>query len=189
MRARLSLIFAAVLALLGFVVPATSAAAAPVAYPVTICATLSVSTTTPLVGASITVAGVNFDPNATIKIELESKPWLLATVKSDAQGSFTVTVKLPAGVLGAHLIVAIGGNTQGQASCPADPSQLLHIQGVGGGQTGGGGTGGTNGSGTAFTGIDVLLLVLLAAALLGVGVAINRSGKRRKNAEAEWYLV
>ena len=189
MRARLSLIFAAMLALLGFVVPATSADAAPVGYPVTICATLSVSTTTPLAGASITVSGVNFDPNATIKLELEAKPWLLATVKSNAQGGFTVTVKLPAGVVGAHLIVAIGGNTQSGASCPADPSQLLHIQGLGGGgQTGGGGTG-SNGGGTAFTGVDVLLLVLLAAALLTVGVAVNRSGKRRKHAEAEWYLT
>lgn len=190
MRARLSLIFAAALALLGFVVPATSADAAPVAYPVTICATLSVSTTTPLVGASITVSGVNFDPNATIKLELETKPWLLATVKSNALGSFTVTVKLPAGVFGAHLIVAIGGNTQSGASCPADPSVLLHIQnpGAGGGQ-GGGGTGSGNGGGTALTGVDVLLLVLLAAVLLTVGVAINRSGKRRKLAEAEWYLT
>lgn len=185
MRARLSMIFAAALALLGLVVPATSAGAAPVAYPVTICATLSVSTTTPLAGASIVVAGVNFDPNATIKLELESKPWLLATVKSNAQGAFIVTVKLPAGVVGAHLIVAIGGNTGSGASCPADPSQQLHIQGVGGG----GGTS-NNGGGTAFTGVDVLLLVLLAGMLLAAGVAINRGGKRRKLAEAaEWYPI
>jgi hypothetical protein len=187
MRARLSLLVAVAFALLGLVVPATSAGAAPVAYPATLCPTLSVSTTMPLVGATITVSGVNFDPNATIKLELESKPWLLATVKSDAQGAFTVNVKLPAGVFGSHLIVAVGGTTQRGPGCPVDPSQLLHIQNPG--TSGGNGGGNGNGGGTAFTGVDVLLLVLLAAVLLSVGVAINRSGKRRKQTEAEWYLT
>jgi hypothetical protein len=187
MRVRLSVLLAGVLALLGVLVPASDASAAPRAYPVTICATLSVSTTTPLVGQSIQVSGRNFDPNATIKLELQSKPWPLGSVKSDARGSFDTSVKLPAGVTGGHLIVAVGGNTVHPSECPADPAQLLNIHAAGAGSSNGAGNGvGGNGGGTAFTGVDVLLLVLIAAVLLAAGVALSVSGRRRRQ-RIEWY--
>lgn len=180
MKLRVSWVLALVAMLLGLVaVPATAADAQPVAYPPTICPTLSISTTTPLPGSSMTVSGTNFTPNATIKLELHSPTYVLATVKSSAQGTFTTSVKLPAGVTGNHEITAVGGGAT--ATCPVDPVQILKITppvGPGGGTSG-------NGGGTAFTGVDVLLLVLVAAALLASGVAINRGAKRRK--QAEWY--
>src|SRR4051794_12501960 len=107
LRAILALIVAMTgLALAG---PAAGAAAAPVAYPPTICPTLSVSTTTPLVGEQITVSGINFNPNAHIRIELHTTVYVLANVVSDAAGGFTTKVRLPAGVTGNHLIIAVGG--------------------------------------------------------------------------------
>lgn len=187
-----ALLTAFVAVLFGVLIPATAASAQPHAYPPTICPTVAVSTTTPLEGQSITVSGVNFAPHTKLTLELHTQTYDLGTVTTDAQGTFTTTVKLPAGVSGSHLIVAVGGNI---TSCPADPSAHLDIQGTGqpsgtstssqGAGVGGGSGHGGNGGGTAFTGVDILLLVLIAAGLLGAGVALVRSGKRRK--QVEWY--
>jgi hypothetical protein len=151
-------------------------AASAVAYPPTTCPTLSVSTTTPLAGGTVTVSGSNFAANAHVTLELHTTVYVLAHVTASAAGAFTATVTLPAGVVGSHQIVATGGGSV--PGCPAEPSQVLNIQasGTGAGSGGGGGAGG----GTAFTGVDILLLVAVAAALVGVGFAVNSSGKRRR---------
>lgn len=139
------------------------------AYPASTCATLSVSTTHPQVGASLVVTGAAFAPRATIRLELHTKVYALATVHSDADGAFSTRVTLPAGVHGRHLIVAVGGAV---ASCPADPYQALSIQTGGTTVTGTGSSSGNGG--LASTGLDVALLLLIAALLIGVGVALNR---------------
>jgi hypothetical protein len=174
MRLRAILAFAVAIAGLVLAGPTASAAA----YPPATCPTLSMSTTTPLVGESIVVTGSNFSPNAAIRIELHTKVYVLANVTSDADGAFRATVKLPAGVTGTHLLVAIGGDI-GATGCPTDPLQIVDIQ-VGAGSSAPPAGGSSSGGGTAFTGLDVLALIVGAAVLLAAGVALNRSGKRRR---------
>jgi hypothetical protein len=154
-------------------------AAQAVAYPPTICPTISVSTTTPLAGEAITVTGTNFIPGATVRLELDSSATVLKTVTASASGTFTTQVTMPAGLLGSHTILASGGG--GGPGCPADPIQIVNAHGPGGGGGSLGNGGGTNGGGgTAFTGVDVLLLVLIAGLLVTAGVMLNRGGKRRR---------
>jgi hypothetical protein len=167
--------FRAVLALAAAVIGAlflAPVAAGAAGYPPTTCATLSVSTTHPLPGEQITVSGTNFLPNASVRLELHSKTYDLKTVTTDASGSFTTQVTLPSGVVGTHQIVAATGVP---STCPT-PTITLHIQ-----------KHGTEGStapprgpgGTSFTGVDVLLIILVAVALIGAGMALMRGGKRK----------
>jgi hypothetical protein len=159
------------------VAPATSASAV-VAYPPSVCPTLSISTTTPLAGSSITVSGADFVPGASVRIELHTKVYVLAHVTTSTDGSFSVKVKLPAGVTGDHTIVAIGGTDTGASGCPAHPNQPIVIHDLGGASTSA--NGGSNGGGTAFTGIDILALLAAAAVLLGAGVMLNRRGSAKR---------
>jgi hypothetical protein len=165
-------LFAAAVATLA----APAAAHAAVQYPPTLCASLSVSTTQPLPGEEITVSGVNFLPDASVRLELHSTTYHLKTVTSDGAGTFTTNVKLPDGVFGTHRIVATSGAPTG-STCPSEPFVVIHIQRLG--------TAGSSAStpghhgGTSFTGVDVLLILIAAALLIGVGVALNRGGKRR----------
>jgi hexosaminidase len=154
-----------------FLAPAGADAAG---YPPTTCAMLSVSTTHPLPGEEITVSGTNFLPNANVRLELHSPSYVLKTVTTNGSGSFTTQVKLPNGVFGTHQLVAATG---APSTCPT-PTITLHIQkhGAAGSSAERGGSGG----GTAFTGVDVLLIVLVAALLIGAGVALTRGGKRKR---------
>ncbi len=177
-RAILALVFASV----GLMVAVAPAATAAGPYPPSTCDNLSVSTTTPLEGASITITGENFAPNASIRLELHSAVSTLATVRSDGNGAFSVRVTLPAGVTGTHQIVPVGGLVAG---CP-QKSVTITIQANGG--TNGNGTGGGSNGGTAFTGVDIALLLAIAAGLLGIGVLLNRRSKpARARARARAY--
>jgi hypothetical protein len=171
---RLRAIVALAVCAFGSMLLAPAASAAP--YPPTVCASLSVSTTNPLPGQEITVSGENFIAGASVRLELHTVIYVLKTVDADGAGSFTTTVKLPDGVTGSHTIVAATGAPSG-GDCPTDPLQLIHIQ-TGGGST----SAGPGGGGTSFTGVDVLAMLIGAAALVGVGVALNRSGQRRRAA-------
>ena len=153
--------------------PATAATA----YPPTICASLSVSTTHPRPGEAITVGGLHFRPHASIHLVLRPGSHDLATPRADGTGSFTSRVTMPAGLYGRYMIHATTG-APNAAGCPADPFVIMHAQGYLGGSSPDN-TGGHEG-GTAFTGLDVLLILLAAAVLIGAGVALNRSGKRRR---------
>jgi hexosaminidase len=167
---RLRAIFALAATVFGalLLVPAAAHAAG---YPPTECASLSVSTTHPLPGEEITVSGTNFLPNADVRLELHSKTYVLKTVTTDSSGSFSTQVKLPNGVVGTHQIVAASG---APSTCPT-PTVTLHIQKHG--------TEGSSapppGHGTSFTGVDVLLIVIAAALLIGAGIALTRGGKRK----------
>lgn len=144
-------------------------AGAATAYPPNICPSISVSTTHPLPGERIAVAGVNFTPNSSVRLVLHTPTQLLASVTTNSGGSFSTEVKLPNGVVGDHLLQA----NPHTARCPA--SAMLHIQAAG--------TSGQHG-GTSFTGVDVLLLLLAAAVLIAIGVVVNRGGKRRNSVQS-----
>jgi hypothetical protein len=168
---RLRAIVALAVAAFGSMLLAPAASAAQ--YPTTVCASLSVSTTNPLPGQEITVSGENFIANASVRLELHTTIYVLKTVTADADGAFTTTVKLPDGVTGTHSLVAATGAPSG-GDCPNDPLQLIHIQ------TGGESTSTPGNGGTSFTGVDILAMIVGAGALIGVGVALNRSGQRRR---------
>ncbi|MBN9620294.1 MAG: hypothetical protein J0H43_11280, partial [Actinobacteria bacterium] len=135
------------------------------AYPPGTCATLSVSTTVPLPGESITVTGAHFDPNSTIALKLVPPGTTLTTVHSSSTGTFTTHVTMPSSATGNHDIVAVGGNTAAGPGCPADPAQTLYIQSTGtGGSTGAPASNG-GGGGPAMTGLDIAGLIAAALAL------------------------
>lgn len=179
---KLRAILAAVLTLaaLGFVGSATAAQAAP--YPPSACATLSVSTSTPNVGATITVTGKNFTANASVHLVLRKAGTAtdgtdLTTVTADGNGSFSTHVTMPGGSNeGSYLLLAMSG-APGISDCPADPVQTLSLNAPGNGSPND-----TPGS-TAFTGANIAILLIAAAALVGAGVMLNgRSRTRRPHA-------
>jgi len=173
---RLRAIVALAIAVVASALFAPSATAAA-GYPTTQCPSLSVSTTNPLPGQSITVSGVNFTPNASVRLELHTTVYVLKTVTADDQGAFTTSVTLPDGVVGSHEIVAATG-APNISGCPGNPVVVIHIQ-TGGSSSS---TGGHHG-GTSFTGVDVLAMLVGAAVLIGAGVVFNRGGRRRTYAD------
>ena len=178
MRLRAIVALAAAILAAVFFSPAAQSSASPRAldYPPTTCpGSLSVSTTHPLPGETITVTGAGFTAGANVHLVMHTKVYDLGTFKADAQGSFTAQVTLPGGVVGRHVILAVSGAANIQ-DCPGVP---IHIQTPGGTSTG---TGGHHG-GNSFTGVDILLILLAAAALLAAGVALNRGGKRRHGSD------
>ena len=178
LRAIVVIAVAATATLLAAPAVAQPALAQPAAvYPPTVCATLSVSTTNPLPGETIGVTGVDFVANAAVRLELHSASHYLKTVRTNARGAFSTSVTLPGGVRGRHLIVATSGVPH-NSTCPGNPFAVLHIQEGATPGTTGAPAGGGHPGGTSFTGIDLLLILLAAAVLIGVGVALNRGGRR-----------
>lgn len=146
------------------------------AYPPTTCpGMLSVSTTHPLPGETITVTGANFTAGAQVHLVMHTTTYDLGTFTANAQGNFTAQVKLPDGVVGRHVVLAVSGAPHIR-QCAGAPIQ---IHGPEGSSTG---TGGHHGN--SNTGVDVLIIVLVAAGLLGAGVALTRGGKRRHGTDA-----
>src|SRR5690606_19615471 len=47
-------------------------------------------------GGDVDISGSGFEPETDVTVTLHSTPMLLATVKTNAQGQFTTTVKIPA---------------------------------------------------------------------------------------------
>jgi len=150
-----------------FVTPAMQAQA----YPPTTCpGMLSLSTTTPLAGETITVTGADFTPGAQVHLVMHSNVYDLGTFTANGQGAFTAQVTLPSGVVGVHVISA----TSGAPHINQCPGVQIHIHAPGGQSSGPGGHHGTSG-----TGVDVAIILLVATGLLGIGFALARGGKRR----------
>ncbi|MGI8677099.1 MAG: hypothetical protein ACR2LX_00135 [Jatrophihabitans sp.] len=184
------------IALAGIALALFGPAPSAVAYPVATCSTLSVSTTTPNPGETITVTGNNFRPNTSVQLVLrahtgssgfvelkglqaDAQDSLLKTVRTDAQGSFSTTVTLPSSATsgGYDLVATTGFETAGQ--CSGSPLVSLTIGAANAGPAGN--NGGTNGGGgTAFTGVNILIMLIVAGALIGTGVALNRRSNSRK---------
>jgi hypothetical protein len=152
--------------------PTAQANAGP--YPPGPClGSISVSTTNPLPGETITVTGSGFAAGSTVHLLMHTTTYDLGTFTANAQGSFVAHVKLPDGVFGKHLIIAAA---VGAHKCPGNPIQ---IQSPGGESTGPGGP-----PGTSFTGTDLLMILLAGGVLIGAGALFLRGGKRRNAAHS-----
>jgi hypothetical protein len=161
-------------------------AAAAATYPPTTCATISVSTTQARPGQTISVTGKEFQANVTVRLYLTpsadypgtvsaAKPAgssvLLASVTTDANGTFSADVTMPLDARGHQILSADGPGKV----CPADPIQINVSAGAGGGSSAPGGGGGP----PAMTGVDVALLIGVALALLAAGVLFTQGGRRK----------
>jgi titin len=124
--------------------------------------TLSLSTTSPAAGASITVSGDGFAPVSEVRITIESEPVLLATVTTNAAGAFSVEVNIPRGMSGTHQIVATGIDPQGSVRVLAT---TIEVRAVGVPDTS------TIDPDTTVRGSDALIL-----AIAGFGIAILTAG-------------
>jgi hypothetical protein len=175
MRLRAVLLFPLTIALMLLGAPVSGALGRPVAYPATSsdCAFISLSTTVPAPGESITVTGQNFNSGGHVRLVLDTGD-VLGRVTADSNGSFTTEVKMPDGVTGQHVIYHRGGKTgQPADGCPRDPS--LDV----GNGANAPGTPGHHG-GTSFTGVDIGMLLGAAAVLIALGLALNRKSRTRK---------
>ena len=170
MRVRAALVLVSGVAATAMMVPAATASAAAPSYPATTCATIYVSTTHPLAGATLTVTGGKFTANAAVTLKIVRPSTVLARVSTNADGSFSTRVTLPDGLTGDRLLTAVGGQS---TTCPVTPVQLA----IQGGSANAAGAPGGNGGGTAFTGVDVAGLVAIALALIGAGVLLNRRSR------------
>jgi LPXTG-motif cell wall-anchored protein len=77
---------------------------------VTLAPAVTMSARNVRVGDEVTVSLTGFAPNSEAIIELHSTPQYLGTVRLDAAGSGSLTVKIPAAEIGDHRIVATGGS-------------------------------------------------------------------------------
>jgi hypothetical protein len=154
-----------------------------VAYPMSPGATIMSSTTTPYVGQTIKVSGVNYCPDEDVDITIGGKH--VATTHTDGNGAFEPQVVVPAPT-GQRVLAGVGAS-----GLSADRDSLMltiragaGVEAVAVGPTGGSGNGAgsAGGSGTgglAFTGTEIALLIALAAALLGGGIGLMYAGRRR----------
>lgn len=92
------------------------AGSAYAAAPYTTSPTVSVSTSNPAVGGTLTITGIDFGANEQVRNELLSDPVTLNVVTADANGAYTTTVTLPAGFRCAHTIRGTGVTTARTAS-------------------------------------------------------------------------
>jgi len=156
-------------AIVGFLLPSSASADDP--YNGGKCASIAVSATVVNPGESITVTGKDFDPNQVVTLTLTPASNGTGVVKhygpvnADSKGAFTLEIVMPLKSTGNQILASDGI----QAGCPADPIQIT--------------IGGTQGGGSqppAHTGVDIALMVGVAAILLAAGVLFTRSGMRRR---------
>jgi hypothetical protein len=173
----LRVLLAACLGAFFFVAVGTSGSiAAPVAAPVAppgcpgvepvTMPTLSISTTTPFAGQTITVAGAAFAPNRALTITLRPKSTVLANVTTAANGAFSTKVTIPANVTGTQTIATSAGASA--AGCPLDPITIQIASVVTTPPT----------SPLGSTGVDVLTAVAVALVLICAGLMLTRGGRR-----------
>jgi LPXTG-motif cell wall-anchored protein len=118
-------------------------------------------------GKTITVTGTGYAPGSTVTLAIYSTPTVLTTVVADANGAFTVTVTVPAGLAaGKHTLVAAGVDDLGNA-------RYVNLEVT---VTSGGGVR------LANTGADVTVPALGGIAVLGLGAGLIVAARRRSNA-------
>ena len=137
-------------------------AAAP--YPPVFCPTISISTTHPFPGETITISGQGFDGVQSLTLVLTPGNVVLGHVATSTAGTFTTHVTLPAGVTGSKVIRADGSGSD----CPVDS---INIQVSSNPPP-------HNPTNLPFTGVDVLTALAIALALIGVGLLLTRGGRR-----------
>lgn len=109
-------------------------------------------------GDKVTVHGTGYAPNTLVSVLVYSTPQVLTTTMTDASGSFTVEVTVPAGLAdGHHTLVAAGADPSGQMRYLTLPITV---------------TGGS--AELAYTGASVLTPALagLGALVLGAGLLL-----------------
>lgn len=141
-----------------------AAATTPAPYPPVFCPTIAVSTTRPYPGETIAITGQGFDGVQSLTLTLTPGDYVLGHVTTTSAGTFSTHVTLPAGVTGNRVIHAEGSGSD----CPVDPIQIL----VSSGTT-------PPGHPLPFTGVDILGALVIALALIGIGVLLSRGGRRR----------
>lgn len=150
-----------------FLAVAGASQAAPCAY--SNCTSVSVSTTNPAVGATITVAGNGFGANDTVDITLHTTTYNLGTATTNSSGSFSTSVTLPAGVSGQHTLTVTDPTT-------SQSNSVVLTIGAAGAPSGGTSTGG----GLSSTGVAVISLGALGVILLAGGAVMLFAGRRRR---------
>ena len=113
----------------------------------TISTSVNVSPTTSVnspghVGEDVTISGTGFKANSEIEITFASTPVVVATVTSEADGSFEAIFKVPASKAGEHTITASDGTSSMSAkfymesTAPATPPPLQpYMEGKAGSRT------------------------------------------------------
>lgn len=148
-------------------------------------------------GSAVTVTGTGFGAGEKVALDLHSAVISLGETVTDAAGTFSTTVTVPADApLGAHEVVATGADSQRSASTSLTVTAAAAPGGGnGGGTAGNGGTAGTPGgttagggsaaasttgslaaTGGAFAGLGVLLAAAGAVAA-GAGLIARRRGR------------
>jgi hypothetical protein len=120
-------------------------------------------------GKKITLSGSGYMPNSTISVIIYSEPQVLTSVVTDATGSFTVEVTVPAGLVnGQHTLVASGVDPSGNVRYMTLPVTV---------------TGGTTGvGGLAATGADIAVPLAGGLAVLALGAGLIVVSRRRSAA-------
>lgn len=129
--------------------------------------TVSISTTDPFPGETVTIRGANFDKNAHVSTVLSPPGTTLASVSTGSTGAFTERVTIPTGATGSATISVVGG---APAACPPN-TMVIHVQTTVVPPSGGGSL--------ASTGVDILVGLLVALLLLSAGLFLTRTGRRR----------
>ena len=158
-------------------------------------ATIATSSTSAAQGSPVTVTGTGFGAGEKVALELHSAVIPLGEATTDADGSFSTTVTVPADAPeGSHELVATGAVSQRSASVALTVTAAGASGGGGDGGTpggdgatpGGGGSGGSGptaasntgslaATGGAFAGLGVLLAAAGAVAA-GAGLIARRRG-------------
>jgi LPXTG-motif cell wall-anchored protein len=132
---------------------------------------LSVSTTAPDPGETITISGAGWGADEVVTLVLHSTPVILASPLTDSNGAFSVPATIPSDVQGTHVLTGTGGTTGDTVSI----TLTIGFEPP----TGGGGGGGLPNTGVVVWGVGTV-----AVALLALGAALVVSGRRRRSAAA-----
>ncbi|MHA3702215.1 hypothetical protein ACXR2U_08505 [Jatrophihabitans sp. YIM 134969] len=151
----------------GVVLFSPAASADP--YPPTNPPSLAASAYDPCAGASNALSGNGFRAGEAVRVVLIGRGELGRPV-ADANGSWRLTVLIPANARGAEVITATGLTSGLSASVGLDVPCVL-------GQSS---TSVDDGGGLAYTGVAVGGVLLAAAVLLGVGGMLLVAGRRRR---------
>lgn len=149
------------------------------AYPAGVSATISISTTTPRAGATITISGAAFKPRERISIEFHSVGYDLGSTYATGAGTFTTVVTIPKNASGMHDIVATGV-TSGESAI-----LTLDVQGPGSSRNAGYSAASVSGSGTDSEGLSNTGVAVIGIGAVGVVLFVGGSlllvaGKRRR---------
>jgi hypothetical protein len=131
-----------------------------------------------VVGEKVVVMGDGFMPFSTATVIIYSKPQVLATVVTDANGSFRVEVAVPAGLpAGTHSLVASG-------VAPDGTERFLRLDVTVDAAGNVAGKPASSGGGLAYTGATPLVPALLGGAtLVGGGLLVVVSRRRKAAAD------